>query len=354
MIAHIAPFLLLFLLLSKESFSQINASHNGHLVHSTEVYFDFGKHDLRPASDSTLDQVAQMFFDKNNRHIIVTAHTDSIGSIENNIALSERRANSVMGFLSENGIPDSLMKSSVFGESQPVTSNRTDDGRQLNRRATVEVFERQPMTTLKGQIKLPEEEQFMLAEVIIRGKSFRDSLTTDSTGFFQTEVPTGAIIGVDVIAKGYFLESKMMKVKPGVMPLLEIMMRPAEVGEVADIENLYFVGNQDTLLPKSLPTLPKLLRFMQVNKCLVIEIAGHINHPNTPPLPEGTWEYGLSERRAKRVYKYLLENGIPEERMTWKGYSNWEMRYPHARSEEQQAANRRVEIRVTGIIDPDN
>lgn len=326
-------------------FIQIDAQQE-QLIHSAEVYFDFGKHDLRPSADSTLRAVAQIFLEKENRQIKITAHTDSIGSLSNNQALSQRRGNAVVAYLAEAGVPKEATQVSVFGETKPATANATDEGRQRNRRATIEIFESIPMTTLEGQVKDPEDGGYIVAEVIIRGKSFRDSLTTDSTGFFQTEVPTGEVIGVDVIAKGFFLESQMMKVKPRDMPLLEIMMRPATVGEMADIENLYFVGNKDTLLKKSEPTLPKVLRFMQVNEDLKIEIAGHVNHPNSPPLPVGTWEHDLSERRAKRVYNYLVEHGISPERMTWKGYSNWEMRYPRAFDLREQAANRRVEIRV--------
>jgi outer membrane protein OmpA-like peptidoglycan-associated protein len=46
------------------------------------------------------------------------------------------------------------------------------------------------------------------------------------------------------------------------------------------------------------------------------------------------------------VYDYLLENGIPSERLSWKGYGNHEMRFPRATLEKEQALNRRVEIRV--------
>lgn len=340
-----------FILLALSIFAAKTTAQSSRLIHSEEVYFDFGKHDLLPEADSALSALATVFSEKENRYFVITAHTDSIGSLKNNIALSQRRAQSVMDFFSEKGVPDTLMKADYFGETDPISPNRTEDGRRRNRRATVGLYEKIPMTTLKGKVSPPDPEQFMLAEVIIRGKNFRDSLVTDSSGLFQTEVPVGAVIGVDVIAKGFFLESKMMKIKPGGSPLLEILMRTAEVGAVADIENLYFVGNQDILLPKSEPTLPKLLRFMQVNQSLIIEIAGHVNHPNTPPLKIGTWEHDLSERRAKRVFNYLTENGIQEERMSWKGYANWEMKFPNARSEKDQAANRRVEIRVMGNLE---
>jgi len=54
----------------------------------------------------------------------------------------------------------------------------------------------------------------------------------------------------------------------------------------------------------------------------------------------------LSVRRAKFVFDYLIKNGIPAERLSFKGYGNWEMRYPKATSNKEQELNRRVEIRI--------
>ena len=85
---------------------------------------------------------------------------------------------------------------------------------------------------------------------------------------------------------------------------------------------------------------------MQLNDTITIEIAGHINRPNYPPVDKLSWDFKLSEKRAKMVYDYLLENNIPKERISYKGYGNFQMRYPKARSEKEQAQNRRVEIRV--------
>ncbi len=89
-----------------------------------------------------------------------------------------------------------------------------------------------------------------------------------------------------------------------------------------------------------------LHREVDEETALKIEIAGHVNHPNLPPVSETSWEYKLSVARAKLVHDYLLENGIPQNRIIYKGYGNWEMRFPHARTEEQMALNRRVEIRI--------
>jgi chemotaxis protein MotB len=59
-----------------------------------------------------------------------------------------------------------------------------------------------------------------------------------------------------------------------------------------------------------------------------------------------SWEHKLSSARSKTVYKFLVENGIAKERLICKGYANWEMLFPLASSEEEMAANRRVEVRV--------
>jgi len=85
---------------------------------------------------------------------------------------------------------------------------------------------------------------------------------------------------------------------------------------------------------------------MELNDSLNIEIAGHINRPNYPPVDKLSSDFKLSVQRAKMVHDYLLENNISADRISFKGYGNFQMRYPKARSEKQQAENRRVEIRI--------
>jgi flagellar motor protein MotB len=89
---------------------------------------------------------------------------------------------------------------------------------------------------------------------------------------------------------------------------------------------------------------------MEINPHLIIEIAGHVNVPNQPPISKENPSWDLSLRRAKMVYDYLIEEGIPAEQLSYKPYGNHEMRFPDARSEIKQAANRRVEIRVIGTL----
>lgn len=314
------------------------------LISSHVVYFDFGKHELRPDADSTLEAVANDYRQRHDIKIHLTAHTDSIGNDENNRALSNRRAASAEAALQALGLPDSLLVIETFGESIPVANNNDETGRQLNRRVTIDVYVARRMRYLEGQIRDETTGEGIQADIVLHGKGFRDSISTDTIGYFRHPVPDNEVVGADVYAKDHFFQSKMLKASAGAK--LDLVLPPADEGAAADINNLYFVGNQAVLLSESEPELPKVLRFMQLNPTLKIEIAGHINRPNSPPVDRDSWDWQLSVARAKLVYDYLLENKIDPARISYQGYGNRHMRYPNARNEREQALNRRVEIRV--------
>ncbi|WP_170110217.1 OmpA family protein [Flavilitoribacter nigricans] len=316
------------------------------LIDSRVVYFDFGKAELRPEADSVLAEIPATVSNRPGLKIHLTAHTDAIGQDESNEALSRERAASVRTALLALGLPDSTLVVETFGESIPVAENDSEEGRQLNRRVTLDFYEARRMRYLEGQVRDEVTGDGIQADIVLRGKDFQDSLRTDTVGKFRHPVPDNTVIGVDVFAKDHFFESEMFKVEEGVVVNMELPS--AKEGEVADISNLYFVGNQAILLKRSEPELPKVLRFMEVNPHLRIEIAGHINRPNSPPVPKDSWNWQLSEARAKLIYDYLLQNNVDSTRISYEGYGNTQMRYPYARSEREQALNRRVEIRVIG------
>ena len=93
------------------------------------VYFDFGKYELRPNDAKKLEAIIAELKDNEYVKIRITAHTDSIGSSENNQRLSERRGKSVKTFLITKGIPDSLLEVGLFGEQRKsnfVLSSKLD------------------------------------------------------------------------------------------------------------------------------------------------------------------------------------------------------------------------------------
>lgn len=181
---------------------------------------------------------------------------------------------------------------------------------------------------------------------MVKTKSFQDSMQTDTAGRFRVMLPNQEVVVIDAFAKGYLFETQVFKAEAGKTKLLSISVPPATAGASAEIKNLYFYGNQAILLPNSEPELYKALRFCELNPDLTLEIAGHVNRPNAPPVAESSWDFDLSVRRAKLVYDHLIKNGIPAKRLSYKGYGNSQMRFPKAVTEKQQELNRRVEIRI--------
>lgn len=81
--------------------------------------------------------------------VIVSGHTDELGSKEFNLDLSQKRANSVIEYLTELGITAESVQIEAWGEDQPTASNKAEPGRSLNRRVTIEIEYENPVSTLQ-------------------------------------------------------------------------------------------------------------------------------------------------------------------------------------------------------------
>ena len=108
------------------------------------VTFDVGSYSLRPEFRATLDKVAESLVQYPNSLIDVYGHTDSTGSDAFNQTLSENRARTVLNYLVSRGVPAARIRSQGFGETMPIASNDTADGRQKNRRVEIKIV---PVTT---------------------------------------------------------------------------------------------------------------------------------------------------------------------------------------------------------------
>ena len=104
------------------------------------MFFDFDKWDLRPVSFVELNRVVKMLNDNPAISIELGAHTDSKGSDEYNIKLSHNRAQSVMQYILSKGIAAERVSFKGYGETVPVATNDTDEGRQLNRRVEFKIL----------------------------------------------------------------------------------------------------------------------------------------------------------------------------------------------------------------------
>ena len=102
-----------------------------------DVLFDTGKSTLKPGALRTLDKLASFLQKNPEQKIRIEGHTDSVGSEESNIALSQRRADAVRQALLDKGVSEAQMEATGLGEAYPVASNNTKAGKQQNRRVEV-------------------------------------------------------------------------------------------------------------------------------------------------------------------------------------------------------------------------
>lgn len=109
---------------------------------SISILFKTGSAVLSAEAKEQLDEIATKAMSAKGYVIEITGHTDSVGSVQTNRALSQRRADAVVRYLAENHrIPlRRLLTPYGFGESQSVAENTTKDGRQQNRRVDIKIL----------------------------------------------------------------------------------------------------------------------------------------------------------------------------------------------------------------------
>jgi outer membrane protein OmpA-like peptidoglycan-associated protein len=111
----------------------------GLIVNLSDVLFDVGKSTLKPGAREKLAKISGIVVSHRGLKLEVEGHTDSTGSEEFNQTLSEQRANAVREFLIQQGVDQASVTARGFGKIQPVASNDTAAGRQLNRRVEMVV-----------------------------------------------------------------------------------------------------------------------------------------------------------------------------------------------------------------------
>ncbi|MET3442899.1 outer membrane protein OmpA-like peptidoglycan-associated protein [Variovorax paradoxus] len=103
----------------------------------SQVTFDTDSATIKPSFRSVLDGVAQTISQEPSVNAQVIGHTDSTGNADHNMALSQRRAQSVEAYLGDRGIARTRLTADGRGQTQPVASNATEEGRTQNRRVEI-------------------------------------------------------------------------------------------------------------------------------------------------------------------------------------------------------------------------
>jgi len=105
------------------------------------ISFESGNAVLTNSSHDALERLEDILKDSPNVMIEVSGHTDNVGSEENNLALSQSRAQSVVDYLINKGISSSRLTAKGYGESRPIATNKTPRGKSKNRRVEVKIID---------------------------------------------------------------------------------------------------------------------------------------------------------------------------------------------------------------------
>ena len=168
------------------------------------------------------------------------------------------------------------------------------------------------------------------------------SVSSDS-GLYRASLPEGKAYGVEIIARDYLFFLDIVDISstdPDEDIVRDFPLEQVEVGATVVLENIFFETAKATLKPESFTQLEQVLKFMNSNPTLRMEISGHTD--NTGSLKLNT---RLSQARAESVVEYLTEHGIDTGRLDAMGYAFSQPIAPND-TPEGRARNRRVEFKI--------
>jgi outer membrane protein OmpA-like peptidoglycan-associated protein len=101
--------------------------------------FEIDSDQIQPGFFSTMDTISAIVRKYGKTELVVSGHTDSTGSAEHNQLLSERRASAVQSYMESDGVLPQRIIARGYGKAEPIASNETESGRQLNRRVDITI-----------------------------------------------------------------------------------------------------------------------------------------------------------------------------------------------------------------------
>jgi outer membrane protein OmpA-like peptidoglycan-associated protein len=275
------------------------------------LHFEFDRADLSSTAVSALMQIFKTNDSSRSvQNISLSGYCDNTGSNTYNDALSVKRAIAVKDYLLNLGVSAAAISGiQGFGKQYPLNSNQTAALRAINRRVLI-TFQYTPTHSLSPAHNIDS------ASVAVK-----PAITTPS----PAPVP-----------------------KPRYKSIYESIRDSSTVIGTRLRMNINFPGSRHYILNMSIPILEELLRAMNENPALQISIEGYVccTSDDRDGLDDDTHTYTLSVERAKAVFEYLREHGIAATRMQIAGFGGSNKIYPEEITPEQQAMNRRVEIRI--------
>ncbi|MFW6225081.1 MAG: OmpA family protein [Bacteroidota bacterium] len=200
---------------------------------------------------------------------------------------------------------------------------------------------------MKGTITDSKTDEPVVAKLQLIDKDKSEVVATtlsEEDGKYKIKLPERKNYGIEINAKGYMfyaesIDFRNRKFRNNVTQN-DFKLEKVEVGAKMILKNIYFETAKATLKPESYPELNRVVRFLEDNESVKIEISGHTDN-------RGSWSYNkkLSEDRAKSVVEYIAGHGIKRSRLKHEGYS-YDKPIATNDTEEGRAKNRRVEFQI--------
>jgi len=252
-----------------------------------KLYFDLDVPALNSAAQKKIDSLVYNDILRSGKKVGIIGYADYLGTEGYNAALSEKRAKNVAAYLLEMG----FMKDDI------------------------------EMVTGKGEINRPE-------------LNSKEGYPTDRR--------------VDIIPGGFIKKNTVISAKSKTA-ISSIDIANLKPNETLRLDRLYFEPGSHKIRDISIGELYKLLKVMQDNPTLKIQIEGHIccfGNSVFDGYDYDSEDFHLSENRARAVYEFLVYKGIAKDRLSYKGFGKTHPLVDPEKTPEDEDRNRRVEIRV--------
>lgn len=200
--------------------------------------------------------------------------------------------------------------------------------------------------TMKGKITDSENQAPVVAKLELIDPALSKVVATaisDTGGNYSVKVPAAKQYGVEIVARGYllFLDAIDLKGESYMKDYIkDFQLERVEVGAKVILKNIFFEFGKATLKPESYAELDNVVKLLQSNEGVRLEISGHTDNVGTLKT-----NMKLSEDRAKAVVEYLIGRGIASNRLEYKGYAFTQPVAPNT-TDAGRAQNRRVEFKV--------
>jgi len=198
--------------------------------------------------------------------------------------------------------------------------------------------------SMKGRITDSDDQKPVVAKLELIDPELSRAVATsisDAEGNYSIKVPASKQYGVEIVAKGYLLYLDVVDLKGQTYMkdyIKDFQLERVEVGAKVILKNIFFEFGKATLKPESYAELDNVVKLLQNNEGVRLEISGH-----TDNIGSLKTNMKLSEDRAKAVVEYIIGKGITSSRLEYKGYAYTQPIAPNT-TEAGRAQNRRVEF----------